>query len=146
MTQEDRTPFAVATDLVVLTGASNDAELLLIERLNPPFEGCWALPGGFLETTETLEEGARRELREETGVAVDTLDQVGAFWAPGRDPRGPVLSVAYVAVVDKAAAPVKAADDARDARWFALAALPDLAFDHAEILAKALHQIQQKAG
>jgi 8-oxo-dGTP diphosphatase len=117
--------------------ANHSGEVLLVRRANEPYKGCWALPGGFMEMDETIEQCAVRELKEETGLAVAPAEAalVGVFSAPGRDPRGRTVTVAYRVDVDEAA-PV-AGDDAAEVRWWPLAALPPLAFDHAEIIAKA---------
>ena len=114
-------------------------ELLLVERRNEPFRGRWALPGGFLEMDETAEACARRELREETGVHLPgrPFAFVGLFDAVGRDPRGRVLSAAYAVAAPKSECAVRAGDDAAAARWFPLAALPPLAFDHAAVVRAA---------
>jgi 8-oxo-dGTP diphosphatase len=112
--------------------------VLLIQRDWDPYEGMWALPGGHVDAGETSLAAAGRELGEETGIPVPTSDlrQVGAYDAPGRDPRGRYVTVAYTATLTETRPPT-ALDDARDARWWPLDALPDLAFDHAEILADA---------
>ncbi|MFJ3637582.1 NUDIX domain-containing protein [Streptomyces sp. NPDC090112] len=112
--------------------------VLLIERGWDPYEGCWALPGGHVDVGETSVVAAARELEEEAGIAVPVaeLRQVGAFDAPGRDPRGRYVSVAYTATLTAPVVPT-AGDDATAARWWPLDALPDLAFDHADILAAA---------
>jgi 8-oxo-dGTP diphosphatase len=111
--------------------------VLLIQRKRPPFEGAWALPGGFIDMDETLEASARRELEEETGIAVGKLAQIGVFGDPGRDPRGRTISVVYLARVKANQVKAHAADDAAAAEWFPLARPPKLAFDHREILACA---------
>ncbi|MFB8247360.1 NUDIX domain-containing protein [Streptomyces sp. NPDC055952] len=120
---------------VVLLAAGH---VLLIERGWDPYEGCWALPGGHVDAGETSVVAAARELEEEAGIAVAVADlrQVGAFDAPGRDPRGRYVSVAYTATPPAPVVP-SAGDDATAARWWPLDALPDLAFDHADILAAA---------
>jgi 8-oxo-dGTP diphosphatase len=122
-----------AADIVVVTG---DGHLLLIERGWDPYEGAWALPGGHVDLGETSLEAAARELAEETGVRVDPadLDPIGVFDAPGRDPRGRYVSVAYLARVPAGTRAV-ARDDARRAEWFPLDKLPrDLAFDHSAVI------------
>jgi 8-oxo-dGTP diphosphatase len=109
-------------------------DVLLIERGWDPHEGKWALPGGHVDVGETSRAAAARELAEETGVDVDpgALRQLGVYDAPGRDPRGRYVTVAYTLIVDRMVP--TAGDDAREARWWPLNGLPDLAFDHADIL------------
>ncbi|MEU0719323.1 NUDIX hydrolase [Streptomyces lavendulocolor] len=123
-------------DVVAVT---HDGRVLLIERNWPPFERCWALPGGHVDPGETSRAAAARELAEETGVVVaaDCLQQIGVWDQPGRDPRGRYVTVAYLATVP-AGTTVMAGDDARTARWWKVDALPRLAFDHADILHAAL--------
>ena len=131
----------------VIFGLDLDEEtlkVLLIERDLEPFEGMWAIPGGFVRPGETLEAAASRELREETGIAEVFLEQLYTFGAPGRDPRGWVVSVAYYALVSPEKHTIHAATDARQARWFPVASLPRLAFDHASILGTALARVRGK--
>jgi len=130
---------ALAVDVVILrcNPVSNGLELLLIQRDKAPFEGRWALPGGHVDLNEALDAAAARELAEETGVTRAALTQVGIFDAPGRDPRGWYISVAYKATVPANTEAV-AGDDARAVAWFSVNALPELAFDHAKIVARAL--------
>lgn len=111
------------------------AEVLLIRRKNPPFQGMWAFPGGFVEDDEDLSEAAARELEEETGVVVapEQLWPVGTYGKPGRDPRGRTVSVVFAVLLEREITAV-AADDAAEARWFALNALPPMAFDHGQIM------------
>ncbi|MCX4489780.1 NUDIX hydrolase [Streptomyces anulatus] len=133
MTVETRDETIRYTADVVLLAAGH---VLLIQRRWAPHAGSWALPGGHVDAGEASLQAAVRELKEETGlpVAADALRQVGAFDAPGRDPRGRYVTVAYTATLPELTAPT-ALDDAADARWWPLTALPDLAFDHAAILA-----------
>ncbi|GGZ18350.1 NUDIX domain-containing protein [Streptomyces nitrosporeus] len=133
MTVETRDETIRYTADVVLLAAGH---VLLIQRRWDPHAGSWALPGGHVDAGEASLQAAVRELKEETGlpVAADALRQVGAFDAPGRDPRGRYVTVAYTATLPELTAPT-AKDDAADARWWPLTALPDLAFDHAAILA-----------
>ena len=134
---------SVTVDIVVLT-REPAPRVLLIRRKHAPFEGLWALPGGFIEMDETLEESARREFLEETGLKARKLVQLGTYGDPGRDPRGRTISVAYLAQVTAAEAPT-AGDDAADARWFPLARLPRLAFDHRQILRDARLLLSRKS-
>ncbi len=123
---------------------SQQLKVLLIQRNSDPFVDHWALPGGFVEMDESLEDAARRELKEETGVENVFMEQLYTFGMPGRDPRGRVISVAYFALVNLSEHTVKADTDAGDARWFALEEVPQLAFDHAEILDAALARLRAK--
>ena len=127
----------VTTDCLIFRKIDSVWSLLLIERGNEPFKGCWALPGGFLEMEEDLDTCAARELQEETGLTGIDLHQLHAFGAPDRDPRHRTISVAYWGV-DNTERQVVGSDDAVEARWFALDKLPSLAFDHEQILQKAL--------
>ena len=127
---------AVTVDTVIFYRKADILNVLLIKRKNEPFRNQWALPGGFLEEDETMQEGAKRELEEETGLKLEKLQQVGAFGTPGRDPRGRTISIAFVGLID-AEAKVKASDDALDAKWFSLNNLPDLAFGHRGIISEA---------
>ena len=136
---------AVTTDCVLFCyNESGALSVLLIERGGEPYKGCWAFPGGFLEMDETVEQGAVRELQEETGLILPPengpLRQLGCYSRVDRDPRGRVITIAFYALVENPAA-VNGADDASDARWFPLSALPPLAFDHDKILADALQRL-----
>jgi 8-oxo-dGTP diphosphatase len=131
---------AVTVDTVVVTKGARP-RVLLIKRKHDPFAGSWAIPGGFVEPTETLDEAARRELQEETGVAVAEVEQLAAFGDPGRDPRGWTISVAYLVRVNPRQVKPAAADDAALVAWHRLDRLPPLAFDHDKILAAARARI-----
>lgn len=135
---------AVTTDVVLFTIRGGQLMLLLIRRGQPPFEGRWALPGGFLEIDEDPISGAARELAEETGVTGLTLEQFHTFGAVARDPRERVISIAHLALAAPRQLQVAAGDDAADARWFPFAALPDLAFDHEEIIAAAHRHLSDR--
>ena len=125
---------AVAADVALLRdGGGGTMELLLVQRARPPFAGHWSLPGGFVEIDEDLEAAARRELREETGLEAGRLRQLQTFGRPGRDPRERVITVVFIGRAADPAAVARGGDDAAAARWFALDALPPLAFDHGEI-------------
>lgn len=132
----------VTADDVVWGWQDGEAHVLLIRRGKEPFRGCWALPGGFMEMDESAEACAMRELKEETGLCVLSVRQVGTFSAPERDPRGRVVTVAFYAFADMRQELVRAGDDAAEARWFALTGLPSLAFDHREILEAAFRQVR----
>lgn len=125
----------VTVDVLVIN--KNTDEILLIKRLNEPFKDHWALPGGFVDENEDLEQAARRELYEETNIETDKLIQIGAFGKPYRDPRGHMVSVAYQTDLIENQI-VKAKDDAKDVKWFSINALPKLAFDHLEIINSVL--------
>ena len=132
---------AVTADCVVIT-KGNDPKVLLIQRGNEPFKGCWAFPGGFMNMDETAEQCAVRELEEETGLKVSNIQQIGAYSKVDRDPRGRTVTVAYLALIDNAEK-VKGLDDAAKAQWFSLSQLPTLAFDHEDIMADALKLISR---
>jgi len=135
---------AVSVDVVIFTLREDDLQALLVQRKNPPFEGRWAIPGGFVEEDESLEVAARRELAEETGVRDVYLEQLYTFGDPGRDPRGRVITVAYLALVPSPLT-VEAGSDASDARWWSVYQLPlRLAFDHDKILSYALQRLRYK--
>lgn len=133
---------AVTVDCAVFGLDGGALKVLLIQRGLDPFQGAWALPGGFVKMDEDLETAARRELAEETGVGDLYLEQLGAFGAPNRDPRERVITVAWFAIVNLFEHPVAADSDARDARWFPVDALPALAFDHGSILETALGRLR----
>ena len=126
---------AVTADCVVIT-KENEPQVLLIQRGNEPFKGCWAFPGGFMNMDETTEQCAVRELEEETGLKVTEIKQIGAYSKVDRDPRGRTITVAYLAIIDKVEN-VKGLDDAAKAQWFPLSDLPKLAFDHEKIMKDA---------
>ena len=127
---------ALTVDLVLATRETRP-RVPLIRRKKDPFAGSWALPGGFVDESERLADAARRELVEETGLAVGDLEQLYTAGDPGRDPRGWTVSVVYLARVDAAQLAPVAADDAEAVEWFPLDELPPLAFDHAMLLGRA---------
>lgn len=135
---------AVTVDAVVFGFDESDLKVLLIQRDVAPFKGRWALPGGFVEPAEGLEDAARRELAEETGLKRLFLEQLYTFGAPERDPRDRVISVAYYALVKLTDHAVRAASDACNVAWFPVADLPELAFDHEEIVDMALKRLKGK--
>jgi 8-oxo-dGTP diphosphatase len=136
---------SVTVDCIVFgLDTSNQLKVLLIQRAHAPFEGAWALPGGFVDMDESLEKAALRELEEETGVNNLFLEQLYTFGEPKRDPRGRTISVAYYGLVPLSAHPVKAASDAKNVGWFEVNKLPKLAFDHAQIIEKAIIRLRGK--
>ncbi|MBM3793551.1 MAG: NUDIX hydrolase [Acidobacteria bacterium] len=135
---------AVTVDCVVFGLDQGVLQLLLIKRNSPPFAGCWALPGGFVDQNETLDAAARRELEEETGLREVFLEQLFTFGDPGRDPRGHTVSVAYYALVRQDRHVPQAATDTSDAVWYSVAKLPKLAFDHQRIISTAVARLQGK--
>jgi len=134
----------ITVDTVVFdfTEEDNVPQVLLIQRGHEPFKGMWAIPGGFLEMDEELEEGAARELEEETNVDIPIryLKQVCAVGRKNRDPRGRIVSVVYTVVVEREDHYICAGDDAEEVAWYRIDALPELAADHLEIVEKALGQ------
>ncbi|MFC2030920.1 NUDIX domain-containing protein [Chloroflexota bacterium] len=136
---------SLTVDVVVMARFNSRLKTLLVKRRHPPFEGSWAIPGGFVEPHEPLKEAAERELREETGVRSVDLEQVHTFGDPGRDPRGWIVSVVYLAWLSSEAVDdhlVQAGSDAQDVAWFNLDELPPLAFDHSGILNFALTSVE----
>jgi 8-oxo-dGTP diphosphatase len=129
----------VTTDNVIFGFDGNMVKVLLIERKFDPYKGYWALPGGFLEITESAEEGARRELMEETGLDTTFVKQFHTFSTPDRDPRERVITIAYYSLVR--ISEVKGMDDAAQAKWFPLNEVPKLAFDHEEMWRMAKEDI-----
>ena len=129
---------SLTADVVVLSSNADGIEVLLIERGGHPFKRFWALPGGFAEQNETITQTATRELHEETGVTQLTPRYFGVYSTPGRDPRGWVVSVAFFAVVKKSKINPQAGDDARNVKWCSVDELPELAFDHNQIIEEAV--------
>lgn len=127
---------AVTADCVVITKEAGP-KVLLIQRGDDPYKGCWAFPGGFMNMDETTEQCAIRELEEETGLHVNNVVQIGAYSKVDRDPRGRTVTVAYLAIVDRPLV-VIGQDDAAKAEWWPLSNLPELAFDHDRIMQDAV--------
>jgi 8-oxo-dGTP diphosphatase len=143
---------SVTVDVVLFAMRAGDLAVLLIRRAHEPFQGAWALPGGFVDEHEPLEKAALRELAEETGVTGIAVEQLGAFGDPGRDPRGHTVSVAYYGFAGAAPA-AKAGDDAAEAEWHPMKALMtrrrgavELAFDHRAVLALAHQRLMEALG
>ena len=135
---------ALTVDCVVFGFDEGDLKILLIQRGLEPFKGRWALPGGFVRMSETLEAAALRELREETNLSDVFLEQLYTFGEVERDPRGRTVSVAYYALVALAERPIAAATDASNAAWFSVSELPTLAFDHDQIVETAIARLKGK--
>ncbi len=135
---------AVAVDVILFTIAEGELRVLLIRRELPPFEGSWALPGGFVRIDESLDEAARRELAEEAGVGVRWLEQLYTFGAVDRDPVRRVISVAYFALIDARELRPRAGGDATEVRWCDVRRLPKLAFDHKTIVRYAHERLRYK--
>ena len=151
---------AVTVDTVIFTMRAEDLAVLLVKRGGDPYEGHWALPGGFVEEHESLEKAAARELEEETGLCNVPFEQLAAFGDPGRDPRAHTVSVVFFTFVVAESALITAGDDAAEAAWHPLRALPIsqvpgmrrtrgsrvtmLAFDHARIIERARSRLQER--
>lgn len=126
---------ALAVDVVVFWIQDDQLHVLLVQRAQPPFKGAWALPGGFVNMEESLEMAAARELAEETGLKSIGLEQFHTYGDPQRDPRGRVVTVAYCTFINsETAISIQGGGDAKQARWYPLADLPELAFDHLQII------------
>ncbi|PKP04620.1 MAG: NUDIX hydrolase [Bacteroidetes bacterium HGW-Bacteroidetes-6] len=125
---------AMTVDAALLVSENNEWKILLIERKHNPFAGSWALPGGFVEENETLEQAVERELMEETGLKASTLEQFRAYSNLNRDPRQRTITMVFVSIIDKIPDHAIAGDDAATLKWFSIDNLPDLAFDHSEIV------------
>jgi len=145
MSLQDYPHPALTADVVLFAVGETDLQVLLVQRDKPPFEGDWAFPGGFVNVGESPRDAARRELEEETNIQDVTLEQLRAFGDPGRDPRGHVVTVAYLGVT-RSDTPrrAKAGSDAARARWWSVDELPPLAFDHGDVLAYALRRLRSK--
>ncbi|VVB77988.1 ADP-ribose pyrophosphatase [uncultured archaeon] len=135
---------SVTVDIVIFTINDNDLKLLLVKRGVEPFKGKWAIPGGFVKLDESLHEAAKRELAEETGVKDVYLEQLYTFGDPKRDPRGRVITVSYMALVNSEKIKLSPSTDSSDAQWFSLKKLPELAFDHKKISEYALKRLRWK--
>jgi len=132
----------VTADAAVFAFLDGKPKLLLVQRKHEPYQGYWALPGGFVEIEEDLPEAAARELAEETGLKNVPLDQLHTFGKPGRDPRGRTITVVYFGIAGKDWQQVRAADDAAEVQWFDIQSLPQMAFDHNEIARCAIKRLK----
>lgn len=134
----------LSVDAVVFGYEEGKISVLFIKRKYEPYKGSWAIPGGFILENETLEDAVQRELAEETGVQINYLEQLYTFGNPQRDPRGRVISIAYFALVKPNTFKIKASTDAEDVKWFHLDDIPELSFDHKEILQVAIERLRGK--
>jgi len=141
---EKRENPALTADTALFSIIDKDLKILLIKRGNPPFQDKWALPGGFVDPGEEIRVAAERELEEETGVKYENLEQVQTFGTPGRDPRGRTVSVVYFALADSSGLKTQADTDAKEVAWVSVNDLPELAFDHAEIIKYTIKVLRQK--
>jgi len=133
---------AVSVDMVVFRKIQEELEVLLIRRKHPPYQGMWALPGGFVEIDETLEQAAARELEEETGLQGISLEQFRAFSNLDRDPRTRVITIVFYGTVPFEASEARGGDDAEKAEWFPVEDLPPMGFDHREIISFVIMKIK----
>lgn len=135
---------SVTVEIVIFTIKDDDLKVLLVKRKINPFKNKLALPGGFVRIDESLEAAAKRELKEETGVQNVYLEQLFSFGEPKRDPRGRVITIAYIALVNSENIKLKAATDVSAALWFSSKKIPPLAFDHKKILDYSLKRLKWK--
>ena len=135
---------AVTTDCTIFGFDGNDLKILLIERAIEPYKGKWALPGGFINMEETAEECAKRVLQKETGLNDIYLEQLYTFSNTDRDPRFRVISISYYALVKLSCYLPQAGKDESNIKWFSLKVVPDLAFDHNNILKISLERLKGK--
>ncbi len=139
---KNRDHYPISVDSVVFGYTEGELKVALIKRKKTPFIGMWAIPGGFMEGKETVEETARRELKEETGIKDIYLEQFHVFNKPGRDPRGPTITIALFALINSDQCHLIASEDAENAKWWPAYKIPKLAFDHNEIYKKALEALR----
>lgn len=132
---------ALTVDAAIFRKTDSSFEILLIQRGNPPFKGSWALPGGFVDMDESLEDAINRELMEETALTNIDLKQLHAFSKPGRDPRGHTITVVFWGILENKQTAI-AGDDAHTVRWYNINQLPELAFDHDDIIEIAVHKLK----
>jgi 8-oxo-dGTP diphosphatase len=135
---------SVTVDIVIFTIQDDELKVLLVKRGLEPFKDKWAIPGGFVRIQESLEEAAKRELEEETGVRDVYLEQLYSFGEPRRDPRGRVITVAYMALISSEKINLKASTDVSEVKWFSIKEVPQLAFDHRKILDYSLKRLRWK--
>lgn len=137
----------VTVDAVVFNLSGGRTQVLLINRGREPYKGKWAVPGGFVEMDEELEDAVARELQEETGLTGVQLEQMRTFGTCGRDPRGRQISIAFTGIATEGQEKIRAGDDAAEAKWFDIKELPeDLAFDHDEMIKCGIEKLRQRSG
>jgi len=135
----------VTVDAVVFTFSGDKAKVLLINRGKEPYKGKWALPGGFVDMDEELEDAVVRELAEETRLTGVQLEQMHTFGTVGRDPRGRMITIVFMGIATEGQTGIKAGDDAAQAQWFGIENLPkDMAFDHNEVVRFAIEKLMEK--
>lgn len=137
---------SVTVDILLFTVHSGELNILLIKRDIEPFKGVWALPGGFVHIDESLEDAARRELKEEGNVDNIYMEQLFTFGDPRRDPRSRVITVSYLALADSSSWNLKSTGDAKEAKLFPVSQLPKLAFDHKKIIDYGIDRLRNKIG
>ncbi len=135
----------VTVDLSIFTVNEHQLKVMLVRRAESPFQGCWSLPGGFLKVRESLDEAAQRVLNEKSSVSDVYMEQLYTFGNPARDPRSRVITVAYIALIPWQSLPKPESQKVTDLTWFAVNELPNLAFDHADILEYAIKRLRAKA-
>ena len=133
---------AVTTDILVFRDGSDCIEVLLIKRKKEPYKDYWALPGGFLEMDETPEDGAKRELMEETSLNIEVLKEIGTFGDLNRDPRGRTITIAFYTFIDHRLQEATARSDASEVEWFSVKDLPSMAFDHKQIFKEGILKLK----
>ena len=139
----ERSHYPISVDCVIFGYIAGELKVVLVQRKKPPFVGMWAIPGGFMENDETVEETAFRELKEETGIENVYIEQFHVFSERGRDPRGPTITVAFFALIRAEHCKLFASGDASDAKWWPVNEIPKLAFDHNKIYDKALETLRR---
>lgn len=135
---------SVTVDIIIFTIKNKELKVLLVKRKLEPFKGKWATAGGFVRINDSLEEAAKRELKDETGVKDIYLEQLYTYGNPKRDPRGRVITVSYIALINSDKIKLKPDTDVSDAKWFSINKIPPLAFDHKKILDYALQRLKWK--
>ena len=135
----------VTTDALIFDISGKQPKVLLVKRGHEPYKGRWAVPGGFIEIDEELEDSAARELEEETGLRGIALEQLHTFGTIGRDPRGRMITIVFMGFITEGQDKIKAGDDAAEAQWFDIDQLPEnMAFDHSEVMKLAVRKLKER--